>query len=192
MITVVLRLEEVGVTLATSEHAGMDAVAEHYLADSPALDRHISDVAGNAVAGYVERRTAVVTGAAGPALGHRLHRGVIAVFLRLEEVGVALVTTEHAGMDAVTEYNLAEGTGLDCNVPGMASGAITGDTERPAAIVACAAGHSPLHHFHADMIAVSLLFEDLRVTKCAVGTMAAMTENNFADPLGLDGDFVRH
>jgi hypothetical protein len=117
---------------------------------------------------------------------------VIAVFLRLEEVGVALVTTEHAGMDFMAEYNLAQVNGLDRNIPGMASGAITGDTERPAAIVACAAGHSPLHHFHADVVAVSLLFEDLRMTEPAVGAVATMTENNFADLLGPDGDFVRH
>jgi hypothetical protein len=41
------------------------------------------------------------------------------------------------------------------------------------------AGFAPLHRFHADMVAIVLLLEELRVTHITLGAMQTMAENGF-------------
>jgi hypothetical protein len=170
----------------------MNFVAEHHFANSFGLYLHITGVAGNTVAGHAKGRVAIVAGSARFAVFHRFHRFLVAVVLGPEGSRVALTTTKHVAVNIMAEHHVADIRGPDRNIAGMALGAVAFDAERSATIVTGAAGLSLLHDLHTDMVAVSLLFEELRMAKIAVGAMPTMAENNLADCPGLNGYFVDH
>lgn len=180
-----LRLEQIGMTFVATEHVKVSGVREHDISVVIVFIEDITSMAGGAVTGHPKRCVSVVAGAAGCAVFHRFHRGMIAVVLRLEEVGMALVTAEHAGMDIMAEHHLADSLGLNRNITCMALGAVTGYAERTLPVVAGSAGPASLHQFHGDMVTVVLLFEEFRVTHITVGAMQAMAEDNLTDSLSL-------
>ena len=134
-----------------------------------------------------------MTGAAGFAVLHSLHGRLVRTAPGLVQVGVATVATlQHLDVDGVREGDVADVFVREENVAGMAPGAVTGDAKSLLAVMAGAAGLAPFHSFHADVVAVALLFENFRVAFTAVGAMFPMTEFDFTDCPGLYIDLVHH
>ncbi len=187
-----LRLKQVGVAFIAAEHVDVSSVRENHISGVFVFVENIAGMAGRTVAGHAKRGITVMAGAAGRAVRHRLHGGMVAVVAWLEKVRVALFATEHPDMNLVAERNLADTLGLDHNVAGVTLDAVPGHAEGLPSVVASTAGSASLHRFHADVVAVVLLFEELRVTHITPGAMHAVTEDNCSDALGLDGEFVHH
>jgi hypothetical protein len=95
-------------------------------------------------------------------------------------------------MHFVAEHGNADVFGLDSNIAGVTGDTVAGDAECLPSVVAGAAGPAPLHHLHGDMVAVILLFEDARVADVAFEGVSTVAEDNRADTLGLDGEFINH
>lgn len=180
-----LGFEQVRVAFVATEHIVMCGMWEGHVSGILLFIEDIASVASGAIAGHSERRTAIMAGTTGCSVRHRLHRDMVAVVLGFEGVRMAVFTTERAIMDIVAKNYLADAPGPDCDVPGMAFGATASDAERPLSVVAGSAGLALFHCFHADMVAIVLLLEDLRVAGIAVSTMQAVAEGNAADVLGL-------
>jgi hypothetical protein len=175
-----------------TEHIDVSGVGEYDISSVIILVEDITSVTGGTVTGHSERSVAIMTGAAGFAVRHRLHCGVVAVVLRLEEVWMAIITAKHADVNVVAKHRLANIPGLDRDIAGVTSGTITGDAECLLSVVTGTAGPALLHRFHADVVAVILLFEETRVADITFGAMQTVAEDNFANRLGLYGEFVHH
>jgi hypothetical protein len=175
-----------------TEHIVVSGVGEYDISSVIILVEDITSVTGGTVTGHSERSVAIMTSAARFAVRHRLHRGMVAVVLRLEEFWMAIITAEHAAVNIMAKHHLANIPGLDRDIAGVTSGTITGDTECLLSVVAGSAGFTLLHRFHADVVAIILLLEEFRVASITVGAMQTMAEDNLADSLGLYGEFVHH
>lgn len=90
---------------------------------------------------------------AGPArlaLLHLLHGGRIRPPLRLEEVGMAVIATEHAGMGLMWKDDIA-GILVDIeDISSVAGGAVAGHAECFLAVMADAAGLPLFHLVHGE------------------------------------------
>jgi hypothetical protein len=175
-----------------TEHIVVSGVGEYDISSVIILVEDITSVTGGTVTGHSERSVAIMTSAARFAVRHRLHRGMVAVVLRLEKVWMAIITTKHATMIIVAEHYLADRLGLDRNITSVAGRTISGDAKRLPTVVAGSAGFAPLHRFHADVVAIVLLLEELRVTHITLCAMQTVAEDNLADCLGLYCKFVHH
>jgi len=192
VVAVFLWFKEVGVAILAAKHAGMNFVAEHHFANSFGLNLHITGVAGRTVASHAKGGVAIVTSSARVAVFHCFHRRLVAVILRHEESRVALTTTKHVAVSIMAEQHIAHFSGPYRYIASVAGGAVAFDAERGPSIMACSAGAPLLHIFHTDVITISLLLEKPRMAKFTVGTMLVMAENDLADSLGLDGNFIGH
>jgi hypothetical protein len=192
LVGTALRLKYIGMAFIATEHFEVSGVREDDITVVSVFVKDITSMAGGAVTGHSKRGAAVMAGAARRAVCHRFHRSVVAIVLRLEEIGMALVATEQTAMNIMAEHHLADGLGLNHNITGMTLGAVASNAERLLPIVAGSTGSAPFHQFHGDVITVVLLFEECRMTRVTVCAMQAMAEDNFADSLGLYGEFIHH
>lgn len=110
VVAVVLRLEEIWMTLFAAEHAAVNVMAKHHLANIPGLDRDIAGVTSGTITGDAECLLSVVTGTTGFAPLHRFHTHMVAIVLLLEELRVARITL--GAMQTMAEDNLADSLGL--------------------------------------------------------------------------------
>jgi len=111
MVAVVPRLEEVGMALFAAVHVDMNSVTEHGNTDTLGLDRNITGVTGDTVAGHTEGLSPVMTSAAGSALLHQFHGDMVAVILLFEDARVADITLK--SMSTMAEDDCADVFGLD-------------------------------------------------------------------------------
>jgi hypothetical protein len=143
-----------------------------------------------------ERRVSIMARPAELTILHIFHSHPVRSPLGLEQVGMAFGTSEQFEMNGVREGYVACVLILEKNVAGsgMAFDAVAGYVESLLAIMAGPAGLSVFHCFHADVIAIALLFEDLGVTRIT-GKQAAMhimIEDNLADRFGLYMNLGHH
>ena len=132
-----------------------------------------------------------MTGPAGFTVLHVFHGRLVRAALGLEQIGMAAVAAfKYLDMNRMRESNVARIFVLVEDVAGMALVAVAGNAERFLAVVTGAAGIARLHHFHADVVAVVLLFKYLRVTPAAVGAVHFMAEDNSTHGRGLYADLV--
>ena len=134
-----------------------------------------------------------MTGAAGFTLRHAFHGCLVGTLLGLEYIRMTTVAAAQGlNVDGVREGDVADIAGFENDIPGMASGTVGLNRKGPLAVMTGAAGFTLLHYFHADMVAVILLFEYFRVALLAISAMDIMAEYNFSDCLGLYGDFFNN
>jgi len=145
-----------------------------------------------AIFGDTEGRGPIVTGSAGAAVFHIFHGRLVRSALGLVQIGVAGVAAEHLDVNRMREDDVPGIFFLEEDVASMAGGAVGRYAEGCLPVVTAPTGFASLHRFHADVIAVALLFEPFRMAHITVSTMEAVAESDRADGLGLDFDFVHH
>jgi hypothetical protein len=123
---------------------------------------------------------------------HLFHGRPVGSALSLEQVGVAFFAAKHAAMHEMREGDIPGVFILEEYIAGMAGDAVTFNAECRPPIVTGAARLASLHRFHADVVAIALFYEDFRVTHITAGPVYPVAEDNFADGLGLDFDFIDH
>ena len=187
-----LRLKQVGVAFIAAEHVDVGRVRENHITVILVLVEDIAGMAGRTVAAYAKRGVTVMAGAAGRAVCHRLHGGMVAVVAWLEKVRVALFATEHPDMNLVAEHHIADLFGLDRNIASVTGDAVAGHAESLPPIVTSPAGPALLHQFHGGVVTVVLLLEEIRVADITFEGMPTVAENNGTNTLGLNGEFVYH
>jgi len=195
-IRTALGLKQVGMTtVAALEHLNVGRVRESDVTSFFVPEEDVAGMTFGAVSatGYAESIGAVMTGAAGYAVLHVFHICLVRAALSLEQVGMTTVAAlEHFNVDCMREYYLSDVFIIVENITSVASGTVAFNAECFPAVMAGTAGHASLHGFHADVVAVVLLFEQFRVTAITVGAMSAMTEDDFTDGFGLYVDFVHY
>jgi len=145
------------------------------------------------VSGNTEGRRTIMTGSTGLTIFHVLHgHRFVGAVLSLIQVWVALAATELINMDLVRKNDLTDDFVREHYFVGMASDTITLDTEGPPAIMAGSAGFASLHLCHGGMIAIIMFYEDPRMTDIAAGPVDPVVIGDYANGLGLYGDFGHH
>jgi hypothetical protein len=94
VVAVVPRFEKVGMALVATEHADVNIMAEHGIADAFSLDRDIASVTGGAITGHAESLPPIMTSPAGPATLHHFHGDVVTIVLLFEDARVTDITFE--------------------------------------------------------------------------------------------------
>ena len=167
LVAVGLGDKKIRMTFSTAEHLRVDVMTERNSADILSLNRHVSGVAvtGHTVASDTKRGIAIMAGAAGFSGFHLFHTDLVAVGFGFKGVRMTFVTTEHLDMRIVAENNRSHRT-LDGDIlcALMTTSTIGFDTEGAIAIMTGTAGFSAFHLLHANLGAVGLGPEGLRMT----------------------------
>ena len=187
-----LRLEQIGMAFVAAKHIDVSRVRENHIAVILVFVENITGMAAGTVAGHAKRGITVMAGAAGRAVCHRIHGGMVAVAPRLEKVGMALLATKHIDMNFVAEHGIADAFGLDRDIASVTGDTVAGNAESLPPVVTSSAGPASLHQFHGDVVTVILLFEDTRVADITFERMYTVAKDDGADTFGLDGELVNH
>jgi hypothetical protein len=148
-------------------------------------------VARITILGHIESCIPIVTGTAKFAVLHVFHGRLVCATLGFKQVGMAFVTAKHLYMWGVRESNITGIFVFEEDIADIMAGeAIATNAESLLPVVTGSAELTFLDRFHADLIAVTFLYEELWVTHFTFSAMHTMGEENLADGLGLQVDFV--
>ncbi len=178
------RFENVSVTITAAEHAGVNLVTEEYVTCILFRNRDLpSWMAAAAVVGDAEGGVSVMAGAAGFPFTHGVHAGFGVFACRwFVDVRVALIATEHAGVDIVAEEGRAGRLDLKGDLPGrVATATVVGDAKGGVSVMAGAAGFSFTHGVHGDFWVLS------RCRFIDVGVAFAATEHAGVNIMAEEG-----
>lgn len=163
-VSTTLRPEWTGMTFVTAEHINMNCMRKDSLTESL-----INDIAGMTACTVfldIEGIAAIVAGPAGHTGLHLLHAHLITIGLGLKHLGMTFATTEHLGVNGMTESHRSDVLRLHGYVIGILVTADTVplDSECGIAVMAGSTGLSTLHLFHTNRVAVGFSFKGRRVT----------------------------
>ena len=160
------------------------------------LEDYIPGMTFNTVAGLSDTAClgTVMAGPAEFAVFHGFHGYLVCTFLSLEQIRMAAVaSSKHLYVSRMGKSYLADNFVNKLNILHLvASGAIGRYRESPFPVMTGTAGLALLHHFHGDMVAVVLLFENFRMTLLTIGAMYIMIKYYIAYSLCMYGDFTHH
>ena len=135
-----------------------------------------------------ESGIAVMAGTTGFAVFHIFHGRPVGTALRLEQIRMAFIATEHVDVSGVREDHIAVILVLVEDIAGMAGRTVAGHAKRGITVMAGAARLAVCHRIHGGMVAVVARLEKIGMALFATEhiDMHFVAEHGNADALGLD------
>jgi len=129
-----------------------------------------------------------MAGTTGFSVFHIFHGRPVGTALRLEQIRMAFVATEHVDVSRVRENHIAVILVLVENIAGMTAGTVAGHPKGSITIMAGAARLAFGHRIHGGMVAIVTRFEEIGMALSTAKhvDMNFVTEFGNTDTLGLD------